>query len=296
MESSDEDGRASPGSDASIPSDDDPTVMLQSNSMLSPEAGELTTLTRPKALAAMRSITAPPQLTLRSSPPSVSNSPPGEIPAGGGSSIAKLPPSPPYSNPDLHKRHDSHHNRDTSDLTITPAPDITSEAGPPLPDAEHAPENSLPFKTRSEHGQKDGAERTTPSLPAPSATTEARLHRPLAPTRTRSLSPLPPSIRASTHQHQLTTSLIHKTYAIFLGPPAHLVALMLRIAARLADGVFNLTPSVVRATGASKVPGQWVGSESEDEWGEEEDWAEVGGESVELAVRKGSLERSREAE
>ncbi|KAK5139496.1 hypothetical protein LTR04_003534, partial [Oleoguttula sp. CCFEE 6159] len=271
MESPDEDGRASPGSSASTPSDDDPTVTLQSNSTLSPEVGEPTTPTRPKALAAMRSITAPPQLTLRSSPPSVSNPPLRETPAGDDSasvsssldsfhsfheSLTKLPPSPPYSNPDMHKRHDSHHKCDISDLTITPTPDITPEAGSLLLDPERTPESSLSSKIGSEHGQKDGANPTTPISPAPAPfATEVRLRRPPVPTRTRSLSPLPLSIRASTHQHKFATSLIHKTYAIFLGPPAHLVALMLRIAARLADGASSLTPSVVRTTGASKIPG-----------------------------------------
>lgn len=42
------------------------------------------------------------------------------------------------------------------------------------------------------------------------------------------------------NQQHLTSALVQKAYALFLGPPAHLVAAMLRIAAMIANGTFAL--------------------------------------------------------
>lgn len=41
-----------------------------------------------------------------------------------------------------------------------------------------------------------------------------------------------------THQQAFATALVRKACTVFLGPPAHLVAIMLRIAARFANGAF----------------------------------------------------------
>lgn len=57
------------------------------------------------------------------------------------------------------------------------------------------------------------------------------------PSRTK-LSSKPSRPNLST-QRSLTTALVNKACAIFLGPPAHLVALMLKIAARFTDGAFG---------------------------------------------------------
>lgn len=66
---------------------------------------------------------------------------------------------------------------------------------------------------------------------------------------------------------------VRRTAAMFLGPPAHLVAMMFRIAAKImASGmdeydvpVHMLPPSAFR--GHRRVPGSWDMSDDEEEWG-----------------------------
>jgi len=75
---------------------------------------------------------------------------------------------------------------------------------------------------------------------------------------------------ARTSKKQLSTALIQKTYALLLGPPAHLVALMIRIAARIANGASAAYPYNVSARGR-KIPGTWESSgDEEDEWDEDD--------------------------
>ena len=66
----------------------------------------------------------------------------------------------------------------------------------------------------------------------------------------------------SSHQHQqaFATAMVKKACSVFLGPPAHLVAIMLRIAARFAKGAFGVdgvfyveSPADVRG----RVPGSY---------------------------------------
>ena len=66
----------------------------------------------------------------------------------------------------------------------------------------------------------------------------------------------------SSPQKQLSTALLHKTYDILMSPPAHLVALMLRIAARVVRRAQDWT--VFESKGKRRVPGTWESS-SEDE-------------------------------
>lgn len=76
------------------------------------------------------------------------------------------------------------------------------------------------------------------------------------------------------NQRSLTTALVNKACAIFLGPPAHLVALMLKIAARFADGAFGNVFLVESPLGSPRrVPGSfYVDEEDEDlAYGDEEE-------------------------
>ncbi|KAJ8111599.1 hypothetical protein OPT61_g5849 [Boeremia exigua] len=66
---------------------------------------------------------------------------------------------------------------------------------------------------------------------------------------------------------KFTTALVRKTYEIVLGPPQHLVSLMLRIAASISNG-FGFSTYRVRRT--NTIPGSWESSGEEDEWEEDD--------------------------
>ncbi|KAH7081678.1 inheritance of peroxisomes protein 1-domain-containing protein [Paraphoma chrysanthemicola] len=67
---------------------------------------------------------------------------------------------------------------------------------------------------------------------------------------------------------QFTSALVRKTCELVLGPPAHLVSLMLRIAASISNG-FGWSTARVRKE--EKIPCSWE-SDDENEWPEEDDF------------------------
>jgi hypothetical protein len=67
---------------------------------------------------------------------------------------------------------------------------------------------------------------------------------------------------------QFTAALVRKTCELLLGPPAHLVTIMLNIAAKISDGVFGFNTYRVRRSG-EKIPCSWE-SDDEDEWEEDD--------------------------
>ena len=67
---------------------------------------------------------------------------------------------------------------------------------------------------------------------------------------------------------QFTAALVRKTCELILGPPAHLVTIMLNIAAKISDGVFGFNTYRVRHSG-EKIPCSWESSD-EDEWEEDD--------------------------
>lgn len=78
-------------------------------------------------------------------------------------------------------------------------------------------------------------------------------------------------------QQALASALVRKACTVFLGPPAHLVMIMLRIAARFAKGAFPAALMFESPTGMSKrVPGSFdlEGSDVEDFDFEDADWEE----------------------
>lgn len=80
-------------------------------------------------------------------------------------------------------------------------------------------------------------------------------------------------------QQSVTAALVNKACAVFLGPPAHLVTMMLRIAARISSGAFgsNSMFFVESPIGSPRrIPGSFYLEEEEDKgWqSEEEDWEE----------------------
>ncbi|KAK3068928.1 hypothetical protein LTR53_013127 [Teratosphaeriaceae sp. CCFEE 6253] len=67
--------------------------------------------------------------------------------------------------------------------------------------------------------------------------------------------------RPNFHRHQtnLASALVHKACAVFLGPPAHLVAIMLKIAARLSADTLALGSGLIfqSPAGSKRVPGSY---------------------------------------
>lgn len=83
--------------------------------------------------------------------------------------------------------------------------------------------------------------------------------------------------------HSITATLVNKAFAVFLGPPAHLVTMMLRIAARFSSGAFGSHSMffVESPIGSPRrVPGSFYLEDEEDRgWKSEEeeeveDWDE----------------------
>jgi hypothetical protein len=126
----------------------------------------------------------------------------------------------------------------------------------------------------------------TPALTNDDATSQSEDHwqEPGSPVTTvrrrlrqrRSHSPLPsPANLYTPHArlsgHHLTTAILQKTCSLLLGPPAQLVALMLNIAARIANGAFRGS-AVAYLDGDRPIPCSW--DYSEDEGMSKEEWEE----------------------
>ncbi|MCJ1308714.1 hypothetical protein MMC25_002368 [Agyrium rufum] len=113
----------------------------------------------------------------------------------------------------------------------------------------------------------------------------------------RSQSPLPPpanlySPKARITGHHLTSALLQKTCALLLAPPVQLVALMLNIAARIANGTFG---GSLEHGKRSTIPGTWEfsddeGSESDNGWDEDDYGVSLTGER-ERTVKKKAEEK-----
>ena len=262
-------------------------------------------LIRPQPLRSGRAVTAPPHLTLRTTlPDSATN--PVTIPRfrkelsslsssvdsfhSFHSPISPLPPSPTFPEhtssaeleADIDVPQTRSHKRDLSELTI--------RAGSP----ELWELNSVPSGETTYYSPPDVP--TTPPLVSdaasidedhwseattPSPTTEIR-GRDLK-SRRRSHSPLPSSSnlyapyspRSHMSGHHLTTAILQRTCSLLLGPPVQLVALMLRIAAKIARGAFRGTSYRLGESG-QKIPCSWDFSsdgsdETDDSW-EEDDY------------------------
>ncbi|KAI9871450.1 MAG: hypothetical protein M1830_002904 [Pleopsidium flavum] len=257
---------------------------------------------RPKTLTTGRAITAPVQLTIKNNPPSGFRSPLSATTkkSAGSSSlsssidsfqsfhspISPLPPSPPYSDPpsppsnlsgriDLPRRRP--HTRDISEITVTAAsPDFGNPIQTPTRSKIRQNPASLLETPTTVHGTDGQNDEVWFEMMEPSAATELR-SRP-APFSQRPHSPLPlpanlysPTSRAS--GHHLTTAILQKTCSVLLGPPVHLIALMLNIAKKIASGA---TRGVAFGFGEAgeRIPCQWDYSDTDElgegEWGEDD--------------------------
>ncbi|KAF2711672.1 hypothetical protein K504DRAFT_374061 [Pleomassaria siparia CBS 279.74] len=118
----------------------------------------------------------------------------------------------------------------------------------------------------------DREEDSLPTLDVATPPEHIRMKRLTGASQRRAFSPMPSphNLFLPTSQgprKQLTAALIRKTYELVLGPPHHLVTLMLRIAANIKNGAFGFTTYRIRQE-ASKIPGSW---DSDQEWSEDED-------------------------
>ena len=263
-------------------------------------------LTRPKPLRNGRAVTAPPHLTLRTTPTD-SATIPVTIPQlrkessslsssvdsfhSFHSPISPLPPSPTFpdhtsSSAELEAGIDvpqtRSHKRDVSELTIRAgSPELWELNSVPSGENTYYPPPDVPttpplVSDAASIDEDHWSEATTPS-----PTTEIR-GRGLR-SRRRTHSPLPSSSnlyapyspRSHMSGHHLTTAILQRTCSLLLGPPVQLVALMLRIAAKIARGAFRGT-SYRLGEGGQKIPCSWDFSsdgsdETDDSW-EEDDY------------------------
>ncbi|MCJ1416742.1 hypothetical protein MMC32_003080 [Xylographa parallela] len=258
----------------------------------------MNTSTRPKGLSGTRSVTAPPQLLLKTIPPSSTmdllsrttsqDSDTASIASSVESfhsfhsfhsPMSPLPPSPPYSDPPSPPQRidfdlgidvagSRQHKRDVSELTITAESfGFSEESSTPTWPRTDGP--STPLDPETPGLTYDGASQSDelwPEVVTPSPRTALRRRR-------RALSPLPPSANLYSPQarlsgHHLTTAILQKTCSLLLGPPVQLVALMLNIAQRIARGAFY-NSSVTIGEQGQVILGAWD-SENEDN----EVWAE----------------------
>ncbi|KAF9696701.1 hypothetical protein EKO04_005405 [Ascochyta lentis] len=111
-----------------------------------------------------------------------------------------------------------------------------------------------------------------PSLDAPTPPNMVRMRKLTGASPRRAFSPMPqPQNLCFPTKHKpnqkFTIALVRKTCEIVLGPPQHLVSLMLRIAASISNG-FGFSTYRVRRT--ENIPGSWESSGEEDEWEEDD--------------------------
>jgi hypothetical protein len=191
-----------------------------------------------------------------------------------------FPPSPPLSPP--RKQQDlsidvaktRQHKRDVSELTVTASTFSMEEdnATPTWPSLDGDSPDSL----YSAYETLDGDIDSRPSSPFPQLTPPLPSRPSDSPTSTtlrrrpRAYSPLPPVANIYTPG---TAAILQKMSSMLLGPPAQLVALMLNIAAKIADGVYRgIHQEGYREDGVRRenYPGAWVWEEVEGEEGEEE--------------------------
>ncbi len=226
------------------------------------------------------------------------------------SPIASLPPSPPLSNPGspetypnahsdivLPKRPTTH-QRDVSDTTVTPVPDGTWELGPTGTDDSPEPSATYLDVDCSQSGEASASEDNGSTSTAVTSRPRIR-HRATTSTMSvsthRALSPLPPganlitphrqfsrynsSSRASTRLEaiqRIPGAIIHKTCEVLLAPSSQLIALMLRVAARIAAGEWR---GFVFGTGdtGERIPVEWDYSDDpSNSWQVDDDYSMSG--------------------
>ncbi|KAL8961252.1 MAG: hypothetical protein Q9183_005336 [Haloplaca sp. 2 TL-2023] len=252
------------------------------------------TPTRPRTLRTGRATTAPPQLSLSTSPPSDTADASDETASFSSSvgsfhsfhsPISPLPPSPrlpplsPLPEPDDERGiaipKVRTHTRDDSELTVT------AERGCFPAQSEHVPQHRARDSSSPEPPQtppliNDSTSQSEEPTPEPMTPSLTQLRRRQQKSIRRSQSPLPSpanlySPKARLSGHHLTTAILQKTCSMLLGPPVSLVALMLNIAARILNGTYTGYP-FAPAESSHKIPCSWDFSDTDQATEDEDDY------------------------
>lgn len=220
---------------------------------------------RPSTLSIGRAVTAPTQVTINASllhelspsnpptkarprePPHLSSS--AESFRSFHSPVLPLPPSPPYSNPpspvlgipgEIELPRLRPHTRNMSEtMAAVDAPNNRASIKTPTRSKQDRTFADSPDTPNAIHDADIEADEVWSEVLEQPVLTQLRSRS--TPDRRRAYSPLPlpanlfsPSSRAS--GHHLTTAMLQKTCSILLGPPVQLIALMLNIARKIANG------------------------------------------------------------
>lgn len=173
------------------------------------------------------------------------------------------------------------HRRETSELTVrATSADQIEKSTPVTPVVPLLPMTTPTIDVRLSSAphtpplvsDSDRDSLELPSLDVSTPPDMVRMRKLTGASPRRAFSPLPQpqnSIFPTKHRpnQKFTTALVRKTCEIVLGPPQHLVSLMLRIAASISNG-FGFSTYRVRRT--ENIPGSWESSSEEDEWGEDD--------------------------
>ncbi|KAI9840741.1 MAG: hypothetical protein M1838_003935, partial [Thelocarpon superellum] len=251
-----------------------------------PPIDPLKTPTRPKALGAVRSMTAPPQLNLTTTPPSRSTSPADEVTSLARLSLtsstesfhsvqpitSSLPPSPPDSSTSSPPPSDSvfgddlfiprHRAHADTSSSVSTAPGSRHGSRSPARKASPPEPNSITSQPANIDPMAQIAQTDGTSLRAANARRRLAARRAAVHSRAASSPIAVPSPTSDPRGHHLTTALLQRTCALMMCTPAQLMKLMLEIARKVANGALQ---GVVLGygEGGEKIPCQWVSSEDE---------------------------------
>ncbi|KAL5120969.1 hypothetical protein ACEQ8H_001157 [Pleosporales sp. CAS-2024a] len=167
-----------------------------------------------------------------------------------------------------HRRHIS-----VSDMTVrAPSSDAEDQSAPVTPTVPIHQPGSVPSTPALVSDSDDNGD-DSPDMDVATPPDAIRMKRLTGASQRRAFSPMPqpknlflPS-KPATMGQQFTSALVRKTCELVLGPPSHLVSLMLRIAASIS----NLGFSSYRIRREEKIPCSWE-SDEESEWPDEDDF------------------------
>jgi hypothetical protein len=173
----------------------------------------------------------------------------------------------------------STHRRQVSELTVrAPSSEVVDQSAPVTPTmlfhrgADAMQPSSAP-STPPLVSDSDDDSVELPGLDVATPPDAIRMRKLTGASQKRAFSPMPqpknlfiPS-KPTTMGRQFTAALVRKTCELVLGPPSHLVSLMLRIAASISNFGF----SSYRVRREEKIPCSWE-SDDEPEWPEEDDF------------------------
>jgi hypothetical protein len=174
------------------------------------------------------------------------------------------------------------HRRQISEVTVRgPSTERTDPSAPVTPTAAYYPSATPLIDVRPSSAPStpplmsdsddDSLERASIDIPTPPDA--IRMKRLTGASQRRAFSPMPPAQNLfcpPKHNpgRDFTNALVRRTCELVLGPPAHLVSVMLRIATSISNGFgFN----TYRVRRAEKIPCAWE-SDDEADWVEEDDF------------------------